>query len=231
MLGGVGALMLPGECAWGGGRGCAAPPHAPSDGAMHVGTTAPAKAVMAAEAVTPVVSAPKPAAPNLVSATFNKLQASNPVPPMALAITRSPQQAVKADTPLVASTPPAPLATRVVKTIPIAGDSALADPPLQAPPATAAAVSAPAPVVPAPKPRPKPAPAADPPAKPAARASMKVTGRGVTVRAGPATAQKALFNLAPGSSVSVSGDHRGWLHITDAKGRTGWAYQRYFAKG
>jgi SH3-like domain-containing protein len=69
----------------------------------------------------------------------------------------------------------------------------------------------------------------DPPAaKPEKPADVKkVTGSGVTVRAGPGKSNKQLFNLAGGSEVTVADESKGWLKITDAKGRTGWAYKDY----
>jgi SH3-like domain-containing protein len=69
----------------------------------------------------------------------------------------------------------------------------------------------------------------DPPAaEPEKPANRKVvTGSGVTVRAGPGKSNKQLFALAAGSEVTVLDDSRGWLKVTDAKGRTGWAYKDY----
>jgi SH3-like domain-containing protein len=67
-------------------------------------------------------------------------------------------------------------------------------------------------------------PAADP-EKPAN--VKKVAGSGVTVRAGPGKSNKQLFNLSGGSEVTVADESKGWLKITDAKGRTGWAYKDY----
>ena len=55
----------------------------------------------------------------------------------------------------------------------------------------------------------------------------KVTGSGVTVRAGPGKSNKQLFNLASGTEVAVLDDSKGWLKIKDPKGRTGWAYKDY----
>lgn len=55
-----------------------------------------------------------------------------------------------------------------------------------------------------------------------------VGGQGVNVRSGPATARGKLFALTSGSEVTVLGTEKGWLHIRDAKGRTGWAYKQYF---
>jgi SH3-like domain-containing protein len=69
----------------------------------------------------------------------------------------------------------------------------------------------------------------DPPAaEPEKPADVKkVTGSGVTVRAGPGKSNKQLFNLAGGSEVTVADESKGWVKITDAKGRTGWAYKDY----
>jgi uncharacterized protein YgiM (DUF1202 family) len=59
---------------------------------------------------------------------------------------------------------------------------------------------------------------------------MKVGGSGVSVRSGPSKAHGVLFNLAAGQKVTVSGKQRGWLQITDAAGRHGWAYSDLFSK-
>jgi SH3-like domain-containing protein len=69
------------------------------------------------------------------------------------------------------------------------------------------------------------APAAVEPEKPTN--VKRVAGAGVTVRAGPGKSNKQLFNLAGGSEVTVSDNSKGWLKITDAKGRTGWAYKDF----
>jgi len=66
----------------------------------------------------------------------------------------------------------------------------------------------------------------DPPAAEPANVKQ-VTGSGVTVRAGPGKSNKQLFNLSGGSEVTVADQSKGWLKITDAKGRTGWAYKDY----
>jgi SH3-like domain-containing protein len=55
----------------------------------------------------------------------------------------------------------------------------------------------------------------------------KVAGAGVTVREGPGKSHGQLFSLAGGSEVTVLDDNKGWLKITDGKGRTGWAYKDY----
>lgn len=71
-----------------------------------------------------------------------------------------------------------------------------------------------------------------PAAKPAAAEAKasnvrKVAGAGVTVREGPGKSHNQLFSLPGGSEVTVSDDNKGWLKITDGKGRTGWAYKDY----
>lgn len=58
-----------------------------------------------------------------------------------------------------------------------------------------------------------------------------VTGSGANVRSGPSTANGALFAVAGGSRVTVTGESkRGWLHITDEQGRDGWIYGDYLEK-
>jgi len=59
---------------------------------------------------------------------------------------------------------------------------------------------------------------------------MKVGGSGVSVRAGPSKSKSVLFNLAAGQKVTVGARQRGWLQITDAQGRSGWAYSDFLRK-
>jgi uncharacterized protein YgiM (DUF1202 family) len=56
-----------------------------------------------------------------------------------------------------------------------------------------------------------------------------VLGQGVTVRAGPGKSNKALFALAGGTRVNVLENQKGWLRITDSKGRSGWAYKDFLS--
>ena len=70
-------------------------------------------------------------------------------------------------------------------------------------------------------------PATEPEAPAKATNLRKVAGSGVTVRSGPGKSNKALFNLAGGSEVTVLDDSKGWLKIKDADGRTGWSYKTY----
>jgi hypothetical protein len=63
------------------------------------------------------------------------------------------------------------------------------------------------------------------------QSAMLVGGSGVTVRSGPGKANAQVFPLAAGQRVTVTGIQKGWLHITDAQGRAGWAYSAYFKAG
>ncbi len=54
-----------------------------------------------------------------------------------------------------------------------------------------------------------------------------VAGSGVNVRSGPAKSAGKLFALAGGRQVTVSENRKGWLHITDDQGRTGWVYKDF----
>lgn len=56
-----------------------------------------------------------------------------------------------------------------------------------------------------------------------------VLGQGVTVRSGPGKSNGALFALTAGTRVTVLQNQRGWLKITDPKGRTGWAYKDFLS--
>ncbi|MEO6396274.1 MAG: SH3 domain-containing protein [Devosia sp.] len=54
-----------------------------------------------------------------------------------------------------------------------------------------------------------------------------VAGQGVNVRSGPGKSQSKLFALAGGTKVTIGENRKGWLEITDSKGRTGWVYKDY----
>jgi len=70
-----------------------------------------------------------------------------------------------------------------------------------------------------------------PPPKAAPKSDSKhmvVTGQGANVRSSPTKGKSGvLFALAGGESVAVGEDIRGWLHVTDGKGRSGWVYQDF----
>ncbi len=71
-------------------------------------------------------------------------------------------------------------------------------------------------------------PAAEPAPKATANADLRtVGGAGVNVRSGPSKSSGKLFALAGGAEVTVKEDRGGWLHVVDAKGRSGWAYKTY----
>lgn len=57
-----------------------------------------------------------------------------------------------------------------------------------------------------------------------------VGGRGVNVRSGPSKSSGKLFALAPGEEVRITQRKRGWLHVVDEQGRTGWAYSSFLVK-
>lgn len=58
-----------------------------------------------------------------------------------------------------------------------------------------------------------------------------VLGSGVSVRAGAGSSFEKLFALAGGEAVDITEEKRGWLHIVDSKGRSGWAYSSFFKRG
>jgi uncharacterized protein YgiM (DUF1202 family) len=101
-----------------------------------------------------------------------------------------------------------------------------ADAPIPLPPLKTAAAVVPSAATPT------PAPVADDSAAtstPAAGGSERiVSGSGVTVRSQPGHDGARLFALTAGQHVTVSGTQRGWLHVTNAKGQTGWAYSSFF---
>ena len=71
-------------------------------------------------------------------------------------------------------------------------------------------------------------PAAELAPKATANADLRtVGGAGVNVRSGPSKSSGKLFALAGGAEVTVKEDRGGWLHVVDAKGRSGWAYKTY----
>jgi SH3-like domain-containing protein len=54
-----------------------------------------------------------------------------------------------------------------------------------------------------------------------------VKGQGVNVRSGPSSSAGKLFALVGGTEVTVTDTQKGWLKVTDSRGRTGWAYKTY----
>lgn len=100
-----------------------------------------------------------------------------------------------------------------------------AQPPVNPPPATKSDAEPPAAPAPAPQPAPAP-PASVRPAEAPAKL-MVVGGEGVNVRSGPTKARGRVFTLAAGQRVTVLKEHRGWMFVSDAKGRRGWIYSRY----
>jgi SH3-like domain-containing protein len=79
----------------------------------------------------------------------------------------------------------------------------------------------------APEPEPAPARAEPAPQRAASGDTRTVKGQGVNVRSGPSSSNGKLFALTGGTEVTVVDTQRGWLKITDPKGRTGWAYSSY----
>lgn len=61
--------------------------------------------------------------------------------------------------------------------------------------------------------------------------SATVLGSGVSVRSGAGSSYEKLFALAGGAEVDITEEARGWLHIVDSKGRSGWAYSSFFKRG
>lgn len=82
-----------------------------------------------------------------------------------------------------------------------------------------------------PEPQAAPKPAAQPetkaPAQVASADTRTVKGQGVNVRSGPSSSSGKLFALVGGTEVTVLDNEKGWLKVTDPKGRTGWAYKDY----
>ena len=54
-----------------------------------------------------------------------------------------------------------------------------------------------------------------------------VRGAGVNVRSSPSSSAEKLFALPGGEQVSVTETQRGWLKVTDDRGRSGWLYEDY----
>jgi uncharacterized protein YgiM (DUF1202 family) len=54
-----------------------------------------------------------------------------------------------------------------------------------------------------------------------------VRGAGVNVRSSPSSSSEKLFALPGGEQVSVTDTQRGWLQVTDDRGRSGWLYEDY----
>lgn len=58
-----------------------------------------------------------------------------------------------------------------------------------------------------------------------------VKGSGVNVRSAPSKGKsKVMFALAPGAVVTVSDNQRGWLKVSDSKGRSGWVYEDFVTR-
>jgi|GEM_PF-3770622 len=227
---GIAVFASPTQCLPGvsGSWGClSAAPVAPTRPAKLTMESTPSGVTASKPATVVASAAPPPKKPassapsrKLIDSTFAQLplfdtKPTGPTPPALAAI---------------ASTAPT---TRVVATTVVHGNavpealdsvSAYADPgPGQ--PATgdtqAAAARAPSPM-PAPQGRPAAAPTA---VASTDGAAMQVGGGGVTVRSAPSRNGSALFNLAAGEKVTVTGHQHGWAQIRDARGRTGWAYE------
>ncbi|MDO8359376.1 MAG: SH3 domain-containing protein [Devosia sp.] len=70
------------------------------------------------------------------------------------------------------------------------------------------------------------------PSAPARSSSAVVRGKGANVRASPTKgAGNVLFALKGGAAVTIVGSQRGWLKITDDRGRSGWVYGEYLSRG
>lgn len=244
---GIAVFAMPSQCVPGlpGSWGCLsteAPAPAPKLKLQVASTPSGVRTAPAAAAAGPAAgSAPKPVAPataaprELIDATFAQLPTPAPAsvgtqPGTANPATGKPAAASAASTP----------ATRVVATTVIHADPAPAPadavsayantaPPITVTDGPAAASTALATAAP------EPVPMAPPPPRAAATASsgnnvMRVGGSGVTVRSAPSRAGGPLFNLAAGEKVTVAGRQRGWVEITDAHGRHGWAYSSLLRK-
>jgi uncharacterized protein YraI len=76
----------------------------------------------------------------------------------------------------------------------------------------------------------EPAPDPERPAAPAATAeATRVVGASaVNVRSDPSNDGARAFVLDPGQEVTVNRTDKGWLYVTDAHGRSGWAYSSFF---
>jgi len=240
---------LPVRCLTQGLTSCGAVPSVPGP---KDAATAPLRFAAPAAAVVKVAAA-EPTAPTLtdnevVSATFATLQpALQALPPVSTSFKST------------AAADDSPLATRTVKTVSIHADGtpATADvpetpatqiamasvpavAPLVAPAANddaAAAIdaAAPSPVIAKPQATEKlalveePAPAPVKPKKTSSAKYMVVTGQGANVHSSAGSSSKVVFALAGGNKVTVLDSNRGWIHITDAKGRSGWMYKDYLS--
>jgi Bacterial SH3 domain len=56
-----------------------------------------------------------------------------------------------------------------------------------------------------------------------------VTGQGANVHVSAGSSSKVVFALEGGSKVTVLDSSHGWIHITDAQGRSGWMYKDYLS--
>lgn len=54
-----------------------------------------------------------------------------------------------------------------------------------------------------------------------------IKGQGANVHADAKSASAVVFAITGGSKVKVLGSAKGWVHITDPKGRSGWVYKDY----
>lgn len=74
--------------------------------------------------------------------------------------------------------------------------------------------------------------AAAPKKAPIIRATGKggtIKGQGANVHADAKKSSGVLFAITGGSKVKVLGSSKGWIHITDPKGRSGWVYKDYIS--
>ena len=58
-----------------------------------------------------------------------------------------------------------------------------------------------------------------------------IAGAGANVRSSPSKGGKVLFAIKGGEDVTVLENKRGWLHIKDDQGRTGWVYSDGVKRG
>jgi hypothetical protein len=97
-------------------------------------------------------------------------------------------------------------------------------------PASPQPISASVAPVPAPRPKFASAEANDPaPAASFDGNTRTVKGMGVNVRSAPTSAGGKLFALKGGEKVTVIETKRGWVRVTDSRGRSGWAYKDYLS--
>ncbi|MBI4920805.1 MAG: SH3 domain-containing protein [Devosia nanyangense] len=70
------------------------------------------------------------------------------------------------------------------------------------------------------------------PTAPAHSQSAVVRGKGANVRSSPTKGTgNVLFALSGGATVTIVQSQRGWLKITDDRGRSGWVYGEYLDRG